>query len=208
MFNKKREEEGIKIALLGNPGVGKTCIISKYKDDTFNENKVEINGINYSGKTIKIRGKEVELTIWEIPSQEKFQSMSNYFYRDANVICLVYDITNQDSFNSLQNKWIKDVKNYGEKYNILAVVGNKLDLFEKKQVTEDEGEKFAHGINAIFMLTSAKTGDGIEELFYTLAGKYHDPEYKFEVKEMKGERDQPFILNNKNNDGCCKKKCC
>ena len=65
------EKEGIKIALVGDSGVGKTCIISKYKDDIFNENKVEIDGISYSRKTIKIRGKEVELTIWDIPTQEK-----------------------------------------------------------------------------------------------------------------------------------------
>ena len=201
------EKEGIKIALVGDSGVGKTCIISKYKDDIFNENKVEIDGISYSRKTIKIRGKEVELTIWDIPTQEKLSSLGIESYRDAEVICLVYDITNHDSFVNLKN-WLQDVQEYGEKYSLLAVVGNKLDLFEKKKVTEDEGKQYADEINAIFMLTSAKTGDGIEKLFYTLAGKFDDPLFKFKVKEMKGGRNQPFILNDGKNDGCCKKKKC
>ena len=126
------EKEGIKIALVGDSGVGKTCIISKYKDDIFNENKVEIDGISYSRKTIKIRGKEVELTIWDIPTQEKLSSLGIESYRDAEVICLVYDITNHDSFVNLKN-WLQDVQEYGEKYSLLAVVGNKLDLFEKKK---------------------------------------------------------------------------
>ena len=208
MFNKKREEEGIKITLLGNPGVGKTCIISRYIDNIFIENNDSTIGANYSEKTIKRGDKEVQLNIWDTAGQEKFHSLGKHFYKDSYVVCLVYDITNQDSFNSLQNKWIKDVKNYGEKYNILAVVGNKLDLFEKKQVTEDEGEKFAHGINAIFMLTSAKTGDGIEKLFNTLTDKFLSPEFNPKVKEMIRKRGPSFSVDNEKNDKNFQKKCC
>jgi len=88
----KDEQEGIKIILLGNPGVGKTCIISKYIDETFEEGSESTIGANFMEKVIKGGDKEVLLNIWDTAGQEKFHSMEKHFYKDSYVVCFVYDI--------------------------------------------------------------------------------------------------------------------
>ena len=93
------EDEGIKITLLGNPGVGKTCIISRYVENTFVENNESTIGANFSEKTIKRGNKEVTLNIWDTAGQEKFHSLGKHFYKDSYVVILVYDITNQESLD-------------------------------------------------------------------------------------------------------------
>ncbi len=105
------------------------------------------------------------MDIWDTAGQEKFHSLGKHFYKDSYVVCLVYDIVNQESLDALKSVWYPDLQKYGEKYAVLAVVGNKNDLYERDDVVSDEEAKaFAKEINATFMLTSAKSGDGIEKL--------------------------------------------
>ena len=203
------EKEGIKIALVGDSGVGKTCIISRYIDNIFIENNDSTIGANYSEKTIKRGDKEVQLNIWDTAGQEKFHSLGKHFYKDSYVVCLVYDITNQESLDSLKNIWYPDLQKYGEQYTILAVVGNKCDLYEMDNLAKEEQAKaFADEIKAIFMLTSAKTGDGIEKLFNTLTDKFLSPEFNPKVKEMIRKRGPSFSVDNEKNDKNFQKKCC
>ena len=203
------EEEIIKIVLIGDEGVGKTSIISRYKNDTSIENMETSLGASFCGKKIQIGDKTVLINIWDTAGQEKYHSISISFYRDAKIVCLVYDITNQDSFVNLKEKWLKDVQNYGEKNTILAVVGNKFDLFEKEQVTEKEAREFAEKRGAIFMSTSCENGgDNIKELFESLAKKYLSLKYNSKLNEMKNERTQSFRLGIDKNDKYYKKKCC
>ena len=205
----KDEQEGIKITLLGNPGVGKTCIISKYIDDTFEEGGESTIGANFMEKVIKRGDKEVLLNIWDTAGQEKFRSMGKHFYKDSYVVCFVYDITNQESLDSLKTVWYQDLQKYGEKYTILAVVGNKSDLYESENIAnEDQAKAFAKEINATFFLTSAKTGDGIEKLFNTLADQYLSPEFTSKAEEMIKKRGPSFSLNGKDKKDDGKKKCC
>ena len=175
----------IKITLLGNPGVGKTCIISRYIDDVFDENNSSTIGANYSEKVINKNGKEYELNIWDTAGQEKFHSLGKHFYKEAYVVCLVYDITSQDSLEQLKSIWYPALQKYGEKYTILAVVGNKSDLYEGDNLAdENEAKKFAQEIGATFLLTSAKTGEGIEKLFDTLTDRFLSPEFNPKLEEM------------------------
>ena len=150
------EPQSIKITLLGNPGVGKTCIISRYIDDTFDENNPSTIGANYSEKLIRKQGKEYELDIWDTAGQEKFHSLGKHFYKESYIVCFVYDITNEESLQSLKTIWYPDLQKYGEKYAILAVVGNKNDLYENEEVLEDEGREFAEKNGFKFALVSAK----------------------------------------------------
>ena len=199
------EPEGIKITLIGNSGVGKTSIINQYIDQTFDEANAATIGANYSEKVITKNNKEYELNIWDTAGQEKFHSVGKHFYKDAYIVCLVYDITSQDSLDQLKEIWYPDIKKYGEKYTILAVVGNKSDLYENDNLAdENKAKEFAQSINATFMLTSAKTGDGIEKLFDTLVDKFLSSDFNSKYKEMKQIKGEIKVL--KPNEGEKKKK--
>ena len=194
------EGEIIKIVLIGEAGVGKTCIISRYIDDKFNEETGSTNGANFCQKDLEINGKSVELNIWDTAGQERFRSFGKHFYRDAEAVWFVYDITNKDSFTNLENIWYKDFLENRTTNAILAVVGNKSDLLEKEEIDEAQARKFADKIKAIFKLTSAKNDVGINDLFKSLAEEY--------LKKNITKRTESFLLNNENNGGCCKKKKC
>ena len=201
-------KEEIKIALLGDTNVGKTNIISRFTEDSFNENYKPTFGAHYSEKIKKINGTEVQLNLWDISGQKKFRSKIKNFYKDVYIVCLVYDITNLNSFNNLKNIWYQDLKDYGEKYTILAVFGNKSDLDKDEEVNEQDARDFAEEINAFFMLTSAKNNDRIDDLFETLAKEYFNPKFTSSVIEMEKKSSQFVTLNDVENDGCCKKICC
>ena len=199
------EPEGIKITLIGNSGVGKTSIINQYIDQTFDEANAATIGANYSEKVITKNNKEYELNIWDTAGQEKFHSVGKHFYKDAYIVCLVYDITSQDSLEQLETIWYPDIQKFGEKYTILAVVGNKSDLYENDNLAdENQAKEFAQSINATFMLTSAKTGDGIEKLFDTLVDKFLSSDFNSKYKEMKQIKGEIKVL--KPNEGEKKKK--
>ena len=167
------DDSGIKVTLIGNSGVGKTCIITRYTDDVFNENSASTIGANFIEKKINIGKKEYNLNIWDTAGQEKYQSLGKHFYKDSYIVCLVYDITNQESLDSLKSVWYPNLQKYGEQYSVLAVVGNKIDLYENVDdlADEEQAKQFAKEINATFIQTSAKNGDGIDNLFTNLTKK-------------------------------------
>ena len=194
------EPQSIKVTLIGNPGVGKSCIISRYINDEYDENNAPIIGANYSEKLVNKNGKEYELNIWDTTGQEKFHALGKHFYKDAYIICLVYDISSQESLDQLQSIWYPDVQKYGEKYVILAVVCNKGDLFESDNLADENAAKeFANKIGATFIITSAKTGEGIEKLFDTLIDRFLSPEFKSKYEEMIKIKGNTVVL--KKNEG-------
>ena len=206
----QKDENSLKVTLLGSSGVGKTCIIQRYTENTFDENAVSTSGASYSQKFIEVDKKGVVLDLWDTAGQEKYRSLGRHFYKDAYIVCLVYDITNLQSFNDIKEKWYKDLKTYGEQFTVLALVGNKSDCYEKEEVSEDMAKEYAKEINAIFMLTSAKTGDNIDNLFETLVRQYLGPEFTKKVVEMKKDKGevQKITSENAKEDKKKKKGCC
>ena len=212
-----KDDEGsknnsIKIVLIGNSGVGKTCISQKF----INENK-EIDlkpnstiGASYFQKVLEIDGKVLVLDIWDTAGQEKYRSMGKMFYKDAYIVLFVYDITNEESFTELKNVWYKELINTGEKHAILAVVGNKTDLFENEQVNEEEARNWAKEIGAIFGLVSAKTGVGINTLFENVLKKYLSPDFVVQINNEKIKKRESINLKKEDNNNRNKKnnKCC
>ena len=204
------EPRVIKITLIGDPGVGKMSIISRYIDDVFEEKNASTIGANYSEKIINKNDKEYELNIWDTSGQEKFHALGKHFYKEAYIICLVYDITSQQSLEILKSFWYPDVLKYGEKYTILAVVGNKSHLYEGDNLADENFAKnFAKEIGATFILTSAKTGEGIEKLFDTLINRFLSPEFQLKYKEMMKLKENTLNLKEETNKGgkSAKKKC-
>ena len=176
-----REEEKIKtieikIVLLGNINVGKTSIASRYCKNVFNEHHINtIGGAYQQQKVILSNGSAVKLHIWDTSGQERFRAMTNLYYRDAQVAILTYDVTNESSFTGIEF-WIKELKYKVENDNmILFLVGNKCDVNEdERKVSTIKGKNFADENNMLFFETSAKNGDGVKDLFVTIANKAYE----------------------------------
>ena len=190
MADNEQKPVSIKITLIGNSGVGKTCIIRRYSLNDYVENPTSTTGGNYSSKFVEINGQKYQLDLWDTAGQERYRSLTKHFYKDAYIIVLVYDITKQDTFEELKSIWYPNVLQMGEKYTVLAVVGNKSDLFEDEEVKEEEARKYTESIGATFMQVSAKNGDNIELLFDTLVRKYLGPEFMANLEKMKKEKGE------------------
>ena len=165
-----------KIVLLGDVSVGKTSIASRYCKNSFNEHHINtIGGAYQQQKVVLNNGSMVKLHIWDTSGQERFRAMTNLYYRDAQVAILTYDITNESSFASI-DFWIEELKFKVENENmILCLVGNKSDVTQdERKVSTAKAKNFAQENNMIFYETSAKTGDGIKDLFVTIANKIYE----------------------------------
>ena len=166
----------VKIVLLGNINVGKTSIASRYCKNVFNEHHINtIGGAYQQQKVILSNGSAVKLHIWDTSGQERFRAMTNLYYRDAQVAILTYDVTNESSFTGIEF-WIKELKYKVENDNmILCLVGNKCDVNEdERKVPTNKGKNFADENNMLFFETSAKNGDGVKDLFVTIANKAYE----------------------------------
>ena len=164
--NKKNSVQNIKIALIGDSGVGKSCIALRYTTNEFNDNYISTNGAAYSTKIIQHGSDSIQLDIWDTAGQERFRSLGRRFYKDAFIVLLVYDITNAESFNNIKEVWYPELKNSGESNPVIGVAGNKSDQYESEEtVNEEEARKYSESINGVFELVSAKTGNNIDILF-------------------------------------------
>ena len=200
-----------KVVLLGESGVGKTCIISRYVNNTYDQKSETTNGASYASKVVEFAEyeKSLRFDIWDTAGQEKYRSLTKFFYKDAAIAILVYDITRRDSFEEVKKYWYQQLKTCGEKDLIIGIAGNKCDMFDKEAVTEDEAKAFATEIGAQFQLTSAFKNNGIEELFKLVGCKYLDPNFQQKVKENPSTTADKNIklTNNKDNPGKKKGRC-
>ena len=205
--NFNTESPKYKLILLGDQGVGKSCILNRFLNDTFTEDYQATIGLDFQSKNVQIENQDIHLLLYDTAGQEKFRSLIPMYTRDANIILLVYDISNKTSFNHLPD-WIRDLTNVNIDEVIFAIVGNKSDLV-KREVTPEEGQKFADEHNFIFQELSAKTGSGFSELFYK--NLFEKIRIKFrpggqipqsEVKDIK------FNIEQDSSKTQAKKKCC
>ena len=206
MSEKEKKLINIKIALIGDAGVGKTSIAMRYANNEFKDDYSSTGGAAYSTKTIQTETQTIHLDIWDTAGQEKFRSVARSFYKDAVIVVLVYDITNQISFNNLKEVWLPEIKNNGEENIILGVVGNKNDQYENEDtVNEVEAKTYSDSINGIFKLVSAKTGDNINNLFNELLKEYFKRNNPEKVNDFISRRQSVKIKPKKEKH---KKKCC
>ena len=190
MAEENKKADSVKITLIGGTGVGKTCIIRRFSNNTYEENPPSTLGGSYSLKFVKVGDKQVQLDLWDTAGQEKYRSLGKHFYKDAYIVVFVYDITNRKTFDEIKEIWYPNVKEQGEKYTVLALVGNKSDMFENEEVKEEEAKAYAKEINATFMLVSAKSGDNVKLLFSTLVRQYLGPEFVKKLDEMKKQKGE------------------
>ncbi|VDK53115.1 unnamed protein product [Anisakis simplex] len=158
-----------KIVLIGDMGVGKTCVVQRFKNGTFIERQGTTIGVDFTMKTLVIEGKRVKLQIWDTGGQERFRTITQSYYRSANGIILCYDMTCRQSFESLQ-RWLDDVSKFAAPNVAKVLVATKADLENDRVVDSEEGSELAHSQGmCIFVETSAKGNLNVENAFLELA---------------------------------------
>ena len=221
------EQESIKVVLLGESGVGKTSIISQFTTHKFDPHRETSLSAQFVSKSVDFPdiGQSLKFDIWDTVGQEKYRSIAKIFYKDAKVIIFVYDITTQFSFDGIKNYWYEETKANWDGTPILAVVANKVDLYDNQKVSHNEGKEFAEKIGAIFQTTSALSDSGISTLFENVGKTYLIPGFDYQSGDKKAQeiymkKKQQELGNKKEkqkrgmkldqiqNEGKKKKACC
>ncbi|MHA2182498.1 MAG: Rab family GTPase [Promethearchaeota archaeon] len=164
----------IKLALLGDAGVGKTSLINQYTQHSFKEDYQPTLGVNIVVKELNIEELNLylRLVLWDIAGQVKYDLSRKMFFQGCKGALLIYDVTRQSTFEDIKTKWLKDFQEFTEKKPAYLLIGNKKDLEEVKVVGEDSGKDLAKEINASdFIETSAKNGDNVENAFRKLVNQ-------------------------------------
>lgn len=195
-----------KLVLIGDSGVGKSCLLLRFADDAFTESYISTIGVDFRFRTVKIDGKTVKLQIWDTAGQERFRTITSAYYRGADGIIMVYDTTNLESFDHV-NDWLKEVNRYAAEKTVKLLVGNKCDRAADKAVTDEQAKEFADELGIALLETSAKTSKNVEEAFLTMAGELVR-QRAAQGNDGKGEAAKQGIdLNGATRDGILK-NCC
>ena len=197
-----------KLIIIGDASVGKTNILSKYLRNEFDPNSKSTVGVEFGTKNIVIDNNKIKLQIWDTAGQERYRSITSAYYKGAKGAILVYDITRKTSFENI-DKWIPDLKSNGDNDIIMILVGNKSDLENQREVTEDEGKQKAQNYKIAFMETSAYNGSNIEKAFQDLIDSvYNNNHNKFIIDANVKILGDGTDIKNSNEEKKEEKKCC
>ena len=203
-----------KLVVGGNIGVGKSNLINRYVEDEFDENLLSTIGVDFKTKITKIDDTPIKVQFWDTAGQEKNKSIARSYYKNAHGALLIYDIADRDSFENL-SFWLEEMTSSAPADMKIILLGNKVDLLEKREVSTEEGKEWAEGNGFFFMEVSAKENqDNCVNIAFS--------ELLKEVKaDMKGEkeaenirstnmRDEQLIKVERNHGSIIekKKKCC
>jgi len=158
----------IKLLLIGDSGVGKSCLLLRFSEDSFIPSFITTIGIDFKIRTVELDGKRIKLQIWDTAGQERFRTITTAYYRGAMGILLVYDVTDDKSFANIRN-WIRNIEQHATESVNKMLIGNKCDMVEKKVVDSARGKALSDEYGIKFLETSAKNSINVEEAFITLA---------------------------------------
>mmetsp|Transcript_6486 Transcript_6486/g.27304 ORF Transcript_6486/g.27304 Transcript_6486/m.27304 type:complete len:203 (-) Transcript_6486:135-743(-) len=193
-----------KLLLIGDSGVGKSCLLLRFADDTYTESYISTIGVDFKIRTIELEGKTIKLQIWDTAGQERFRTITSSYYRGAHGIIVVFDVTDLESFNNVK-QWLHEIDRYACQNVKKLLVGNKCDLASKRAVPTEQAKEFADSLGIQYLETSAKNSTNVEKAFTTMAGQIRKwmqtqptPAAQTKVNIAKGQQIDP----NKSG-GCC-----
>ncbi|SHO77817.1 Rab family GTPase [Malassezia sympodialis ATCC 42132] len=163
----------VKLLLIGDSGVGKSCLLLRFCDDAWTPSFITTIGIDFKIRTIEVDGKRIKLQIWDTAGQERFRTITTAYYRGSMGILLVFDVTDEKSFQNIRN-WYQDVQQHASEGACKILVGNKCDWEDKRAVTKEQGQQLAEELGMQYIETSAKANTNVDEAFFKLAQQVKD----------------------------------
>jgi len=168
-YSSKHYDDLFKLVIIGDSGVGKSCILLRFADDTFTENYYSTIGVDFRFKCVDIGERKCKLQIWDTAGQERFKTVTSAYYRGADGIIIVFDQTDKESFNNIQH-WIEDISRYSTDEPAKIIIANKDDMAEEKKIVKNEDINELEKKTGLEVIkTSAKTGENVEYAFKKLA---------------------------------------
>jgi len=195
-----------KLLLIGDSGVGKSCLLLRFADNTYTDSYISTIGVDFKIRTLDIDRKTVKLQIWDTAGQERFRTITSSYYRGAHGIIVVYDVTDKVSFNNVK-QWLGEIDRYACQSVNKLLVGNKADLVEKKVVEYNEAKEFADSLGISFLETSAKSAHNVEESFLTMTRQIKERVSRSHEGPTKPNGSVNISTNSKKIPSQ-KKKCC
>ncbi|XP_076944288.1 ras-related protein Rab2BV-like [Bidens hawaiensis] len=156
-----------KIVLVGDSGVGKSNILSRFTRNEFSLESKSTIGVEFATRTLEVDGKTIKAQIWDTAGQERYRAITSAYYRGAVGALLVYDITKKSTFDNLQ-RWLHELREHTDANIFLMMAGNKSDLSHCRAVSEQDGQSFAEKEGLLFLETSALESYNIEKGFQTV----------------------------------------
>mmetsp|Transcript_27272 Transcript_27272/g.60364 ORF Transcript_27272/g.60364 Transcript_27272/m.60364 type:complete len:211 (-) Transcript_27272:14-646(-) len=160
-----------KYIIIGDTGVGKSCLLLQFTDKRFRPDHELTIGVEFGARLIQIDNKPIKLQVWDTAGQESFRSITRSYYRGATGALLCYDISRRETFQHVA-RWLEECRQNSNPNMVIMLIGNKCDL-EKREVSYEEGAKFAQENGLIFEETSAKTAHKVEDAFITTATRIY-----------------------------------
>ena len=164
-YNK--EDYKVKLIIVGDSGVGKTNLITRFASDKFEKNSKATIGVEFIYKTLKINKDIFKIEIWDTAGEERYKSITSAYYKGAKGAIIVYDITSEKSFNNIET-WIQEVKGKSSNNLQILIIGNKSDLSKDRKVSSEQGIEKAKTLNLHLFETSALDKTNVTEAFYCL----------------------------------------
>ena len=200
----------VKVVIVGDSGVGKTNIMSKFLKNQFMEESKATIGVEFGSKLFNHEGHKIKAQIWDTAGQEKYKAITGAYYKGSKGALVVYDITQKKTFKNIE-QWVNDLKAAGDPKITIILIGNKNDLDNKRQVSKDQGEEKARSFGCAFLETSAYSGDNIDKAFNLMVKEIYE---KFsndstgEDELAPGSNGEDVKLDKVNDKNIKKKSCC
>ncbi|CAM8978950.1 unnamed protein product [Rhodiola kirilowii] len=157
-----------KLLLIGDSGVGKSCLLLRFADDSYLDSYISTIGVDFKIRTVEQDGKAIKLQIWDTAGQERFRTITSSYYRGAHGIIIVYDVTDEESFKNVK-QWLNEIHRYASDNVNKLLVGNKCDLTDNRAISYETAKAFADEIGIPFLETSAKDAINVEQAFMAMS---------------------------------------
>ncbi|MES1920695.1 GTP-binding protein [Bonamia ostreae] len=194
-----------KLLLIGDSGVGKSSLLLRFTDGSFEKSFISTIGVDFKIKKTKVDDKNVKLQIWDTAGQERFKTITSSYYRGAHGIIIVYDVTQRESFENVKS-WMSEIDVHGSNEVEIVIVGNKVDQGDAREVSTEEGEQLANSLNVIFIEASAMTDEKVNEMFMMITRKLLKSNVLEKIDQSIGrneDMDIDFDNAEVTNSSCC-----